>query len=271
MKQYAALLNKDDDLKEYTYLADKVRDAINNTYLNKDSLYYANNTITANALALSFGIPPEEKRSKVFDNLSYKMTHVYKNHTSTGLVGGQWIMRTLTNNGKADIAYQLATNKTYPSWGYMTEQGATTIWELWNGNTGDPLMNSGNHVMLLGDLIIWFYEDIAGIKSDISDPGFKHIIMNPINIPGLDFAKASYHSVRGLIKSSWKKEKHKFSWDITIPANTSATVYILADNADNVMENGKPISKSLGIKFLKMEDGKAVLNVTSGAYRFTSK
>jgi alpha-L-rhamnosidase len=165
----------------------------------------------------------------------------------------------------------MATNKDYPGWGYMNEQGATTIWELWNGNTGDPLMNSGNHVMLLGDLIIWFYEDIAGIKSDISDPGFKHIIMNPLEIPDLNFAKASYHSVHGIIKSSWRKEKNSFYWDITIPANTSATVYIPADNKDDVMESGKKIIKSTGIEFLRMEDGKAVFNVASGAYRFTSK
>ena len=88
-------------------------------------------------------------------------------------------MRVLTDGGRADLAYTIATQKTYPSWGYMVEKGATTIWELWNGDTADPAMNSGNHVMLVGDLVIWLYENLAGIKPDPEQPGFKHIIMKP--------------------------------------------------------------------------------------------
>ena len=88
-------------------------------------------------------------------------------------------MRVLTANGRPDLAYTIATQKTYPSWGYMVEKGATTIWELWNGDTADPAMNSGNHVMLVGDLGIWLYENLAGIKPDPEQPGFKHIIMRP--------------------------------------------------------------------------------------------
>ena len=271
MEHHAQLLDKKDDAKEYSLLSAKVRDAINETYLNKKSLYYANNTITANALALSFGIPGEGIRKEVFHNLSSKLTDVYKNHTSTGLVGGQWIMRTLTDNGRPDLAYKLATNKDYPSWGYMLEQGATTIWELWNGNTGDPLMNSGNHVMLLGDFIVWCYEDLAGIKTDYADPGYKHIILKPIEVSGLDFVTASYHSSHGLIQSAWNKKNQIFNWDITIPPNTSATIYIPSQNKNGIMESGTPIQKSLGVEFLRMEEGKAVIKIASGNYHFTSK
>ncbi len=97
----------------------------------------------------------------------------------TGLVGAQWLMRTLSDNGHADLAYKIATQKTYPGWGYMVEQGATTIWELWNGDTADPAMNSGNHVMQIGDLAVWMYEYLAGIRSDPEAPGFRHAIIRP--------------------------------------------------------------------------------------------
>ena len=271
MKEYAVLLNKKNDVDEYSTMAEKVRVAVNNTYLNKDSLYYANNTVTANTLALSFKIPPDEIRSKVFDNLVYITTHDYNSHTSTGLVGGQWIMRTLTDNGRPDLAFKLAANKDYPSWGYMIENKATTIWELWNGNTADPAMNSGNHVMLLGDLIVWYYEDLAGIKSDPSKPAYKHIIMKPVPVGDLSFIKASYQSMYGLVKSEWHYKNDKFNWDINIPVNTTATVYIPAEKEGDVTEGGKEITMAAGIKFVKSEDGRAVFEIGSGSYHFISK
>ncbi len=278
MGKYAHLLNKNEDANEFGTLAGKVRDAINNTYLNKDSLptgqaglYYANNTVTANALALSFGIPPKEIRAKVFDNLVYVTTHVYKSHTSTGLVGGQWIMRTLTDNGRPDLALKIAENTTYPSWGYMIENGATTIWELWNGNTADPAMNSGNHVMLLGDLIVWLYQDLAGIKSDLSNPGYKEIIMKPYPVGNLKFVKASYLSMYGLIKSEWHIRGSKFNWEISIPANTTATIYVPAEKEGDVTESGKEASSAEGVKFVKLENSRAVYEIGSGSYHFISK
>lgn len=271
MGKYAHLLNKNEDASEFGTLAGKVREAINNTYLNKDSLYYANNTVTANALALSFGIPSKEIRAKVFDNLIYVTNHVYKSHTSTGLVGGQWIMRTLTDNGRPDLALKIAENTTYPSWGYMIENGATTIWELWNGNTAAPDMNSGNHVMLLGDLIVWLYQDLAGIKSDLTNPGYKGIIMKPYPVGNLKFVKASYLSMYGLIKSEWHIRGRKFNWEISIPANTTATIYVPAEKESDVTESGKEASKCAGVKFVRLENGRAVYEIGSGNYHFISK
>jgi alpha-L-rhamnosidase len=271
MGKYAQLLNKNEDTKEFATLADKVKEAINNTYLQKDSLYYANNTVTANALALSFGIPSKEIRSRVFDNLVNVITHVYNNHTSTGLIGGQWIMRTLTDNGRHDLALKIAENTTYPSWGYMIENGATTIWELWNGNTAAPDMNSGNHVMLLGDLMVWYYEDLAGIKSNPANPAFKNIIMKPYPVGNLKFVKANYLSTYGPIKSEWHLNSAQFNWDISIPANTTATIYIPAEKEGDVTESGKQASKTEGVKFVKIEDGRAIYEIGSGSYHFVAK
>src|SRR5450756_252858 len=95
---------------------------------------------------------PEDFRPAVVETLVRNIEQKSDGHIGTGLVGAQWLMRTLSDNGQADLAYKIATQKTYPGWGYMVEQGATTVWELWNGNTADPAMNSGNHVMQIGDL-----------------------------------------------------------------------------------------------------------------------
>ena len=101
---------------------------------------------------------PNGERERVFDHLVKKITQETQGHIGTGLIGGQWLMRVLTAGGRGDLAYSIAAQKDYPSWGYMVEKGATTIWELWNGDTADPAMNSGNHVMQIGDLGVWLYE-----------------------------------------------------------------------------------------------------------------
>ena len=125
----------------------------------------------------------------------------------------------------------------------MISQGATTIWELWNGNTADPTMNSGNHVMLVGDLIIWFYEYLAGIAADPERPGFKHIVMRPHVVGDLKFVRATHQSPYGLISSDWRKERGKFDWKVEVPANTTATVYVPKMSQSKVSEGGKPLGQ----------------------------
>jgi alpha-L-rhamnosidase len=271
MKNYASLLNEDEDSKVFASLSEKVRDAINNTYLDKNIFCYANNAVTANAIALSFNIPPKEIKSKVFNNLVEKIINDHNSHTGCGLIGQQWIMRTLTDNGNPELAFKFAANNSYPSWGYMVENGATTIWERWNGNTAPSSMNSHNHVMLLGDLIIWLYEELAGIKADVKNPGFKKIVMKPNLLGNLKFVEASYLSMFGLIKSNWKIEKDKFCWDVDVPPNTTATIYVPAEKESDVTENGKNLSVVAGVKFIKYEEGRAVYEIGSGAYNLVSK
>lgn len=271
MQKFAGLLDKQEDSVQYRLLADTVYQAYNAAYLNPDQPGYGNNTATANLLSLAFGLVPEEHRDAVFERIVDKTMNDFWGHISTGLVGAQWMMRTLTANGREDIAYRLATNTDYPSWGYMAEKGATTIWELWNGDTADPAMNSGNHVMLLGDLVIWFYEDLAGIKNDPESAGFKHIIMKPCLPEGLNRVKASYNSVRGPIESEWEKQEDRFIWNITIPANTTATVYVPSIGVDRMLESGKRIAKSEHLTFVRMEGRYAVFEAGSGHYEFVSQ
>jgi alpha-L-rhamnosidase len=214
---------------------------------------------------------PDSLKQTIFDKIRQKILVENNGHTSTGLIGSQWLMRTLSDYGSTDVAYTLTTNTTYPSWGYMVANGATTIWELWNGNTANPGMNSQNHVMLLGDLLTWYYENLAGIRSDKTEVAFKKIIMKPSLPSGLEFVNASYNSLHGLIKSAWKNNTDKFEWTVTIPANTSAVIYIPAKSINEVAESGQDLSKAEGVQSVKWENGSAIVQVGSGQYKFTSK
>ena len=132
-------------------------------------------------------------------------------------------------------------------------------------------MNSGNHVMLVGDLVIWFHETLAGIKSDPMQPGFKHLVMRPQPVGDLTFVKATHRSPYGLIASEWHKESGRFDWRITVPPNATATVYVPAISADAVTESGSPISGQRGVKWLRMDNQTAVFAVESGTYRFVAR
>ncbi|MBK6936897.1 MAG: family 78 glycoside hydrolase catalytic domain [Chitinophagaceae bacterium] len=173
MQRFAKLTGNDADIKDYTELSEKMRIAFQQKFYNPVKQSYSNNTITANLLPLYFGICPDSLREKVFANIYTKIRIESKGHISTGLIGTQYLFRGLTEYNQKELAFMLASNNTYPSYGYMAANGATTIWELWNGNTANPSMNSQNHVMMLGDLLIWYYENLAGIRSDKTEVGFK--------------------------------------------------------------------------------------------------
>ena len=221
---FASIAGHPEDIQYFEAEADESKTAFNREYFNEDMGSYANNTVTANLLGLWFGLVPQGRENDVFRNIVDKTENDCKGHVSTGVVGIQQLMRTLTEYGNPERALKIASNETYPSWGYMVNQGATTIWELWNGNTARPDMNSANHVMLLGDLIIWKYEYLGGISA--LEPGFKKINLKPYPIKGLDFVNCSYDSAYGTIISNWKREGNNFSWEFTIPANTTALVYL---------------------------------------------
>ena len=192
--------------------------------LYPDSIYYGNNTVTANVLPLALGIVPDDCKDDVVKQIVENICIRNKGHVSCGVIGISWLMRGLSDNGFADVAYRLATTKTYPSWGYMTENGATTIWELWNGDKANPKMNSGNHVMLLGDLITWCYQYLGGIRSH---DAYKHIVLKPaFDIQDCEWANVSYDSPYGTIKSHWKKNLQHLEWDVTVPCNTTADVWL---------------------------------------------
>jgi alpha-L-rhamnosidase len=271
MVRFARITGQPEEAQTFVDEANRIKTAFNEKYLDKKEGRYANNTVTANILPLCFGMVPEEYRDLVFKNIADKTEGEFKSHVSTGLVGIQWLMRGLSDYGRADLAYTIVTNKDYPSWGYMVEKGATTIWELWNGDTADPGMNSGNHVMLLGDLVVWFYEYLAGIKNAPGSFGFEQIEMKPFIIDGLDYVTADFHSVKGLVKSAWKKQNDIFNWQITLPANTGATLYIPAASKEDIQVDKRNITQFEEIKFLRTEGEYQVFEFGSGNYTIEVK
>jgi alpha-L-rhamnosidase len=267
MENYAKALERPDDAKRFADLATRLKDGLNEQYFKKDLAQYDNGTQTSSVLPLAFGMVPADQRQRVFDQLVKDIAATH-NHIGTGLIGCSWLNRVLNDNGRPDLAYTLATNHDFPSWGYMIDQGATTVWELWNGDTADVKMNSGNHVMLVGDLAIWFFQDLAGIRSDPEHPGFKNILMQPTPTADLTFVKASHRSPYGLIESEWHKDGATFRWHITVPPNSTATIFVPTNSPDTVQEGGKNAADSAGIKFLRAEPGRAVYQLESGIYEF---
>ena len=270
MARSARLLGKTEDAANFEALANKMKVAFNQCFYNSGLGYYDNGTQTSCVMPLAFGMVPEEYKAKVFAHLVEKITVESDNHLGTGLIGGHYLMRVLSDNGRPDLAYAIATQTTYPSWGYMISKGATTMWELWNGDTADAGMNSRNIVMLIGDLNIWLHEYVGGIRPDVETPGFKKIIIKPEAIDGLTWTKVGYDSIRGHISSEWHRTAGTFELRVTIPANTTATVFLPASSSDLVIESGRPASQSKGVTLLRSEPGVMVYQVGSGDYRFSS-
>ena len=225
MQCYAGLFGLDADAKAYSREAETTLKAVNDTFLCRGR--YSNGTVTANLLPLAMGMVPEGYARGVADSLVNTIVAKNGKHVSAGVIGIQWLMRQLSAMGRGDLAYDLATTDTYPGWGYMVSRGATTIWELWNGDTANPSMNSGNHVMLLGDLLPWCYEHLAGISPDPACPGFKRVVLKPdFSIRRLTRVAASHRSPYGTICSEWWREGSAVRWAVSVPANTTAEVHL---------------------------------------------
>jgi alpha-L-rhamnosidase len=277
MERFAGLIGNDADAKHWAQMASDVRDAFNAKYLDKDKGVYDNGTQTSSVLPLFFGMTPEAQCEAVFENLVTSIVEKNDMHLATGLIGGQWLMRTLSDNGRADIAYNLATQRSYPSWGYMIDNGATTIWELWNGNTADPAMNSHNHVMLVGDLQIWMYEYLGGIHAPTPDTaGFSHVVIKPYVVGDLTEVKAHTERPNGRIATHWQRDGDEVTLTAEIPANSTATIAVptlgndvtITESGQTVWENGKFIEGVPGIKSAKKDGDWIVFETGSGVYTF---
>ena len=225
------------------------------------------------ALALRFDLLPEELRSRAARHMVEALDR-YNGHLSTGIQTTNRLMLELTRNGYDDEAYRLLNLRTFPSWGFMIENGATTIWERWDGYVKgrgfqNPGMNSFNH-WAIGAVGEWMWRHIIGIQPDEAQPGFKHFVVWPRPGGGLTWARGAYESIRGQIASDWKIEDGTFSLAVTVPVNTSATVYVPTSDTASVQESGKPARQAKGVRFLHEEDGNAVYSVGSGTYEFAA-
>jgi alpha-L-rhamnosidase len=249
------------EAEQYGKLAGAIRDAFVKAYIEDDGKIKGH-TQAGYAMSLNFDLVPENLREAAVKHMIQRIED-YKWHISTGFHTTVMLMNQLTRFGRSDVAYRLINNKTMPSWGYEIEHGATTVWERWDGwvkdrGFQDAAMNSFNHYAI-GAVGEWMYRTILGINPDEAKPGYKHFTIRPVPGGGLTYAKGSYHSIRGDIASAWKLDGDTFTLDVTIPPNTTATVYVPAGEK---VEGGEAV---------RIENGTAVFEVGSGTYQFVSK
>ncbi len=266
MAKMAKVIGLDADVCRWSGLAQEVKSAFHGRFWNEHVGGYGSGNQACNSLALTMGLVPESLRERVVEGLVRDVEkHDY--HLTTGNLCTKYLLEVLTENGHADIAFRTATQTSYPSWGYMLEQGATTLWERWENKT-EGGMNSHNHPML-GSISAWFFKYLAGIQPDEGAPGFQRFIIRPTLIEGLDSAGASYACPHGEIRSNWTRHEGSLVLEITIPDNTQATIHVPALNVDAVIiETGNGVSDG----FVRGDhaDGKTIFTAPPGTYRFSS-
>jgi alpha-L-rhamnosidase len=262
MAEIAHVLGKEDDADRYRQLGAQVRGAFQKEFI-KDDGTVGSGSQTAYVLALYMNLVPESQITTVADKL-VKDIEDHSWHLTTGFLGTPFLLFTLADHGRTDVAYRLLLNDTYPSWGYMLSKGATTWWERWNGDTGDPAMNSYNHYAF-GSVMAWVYRYVVGIDTAESGPGFHEIVIHPRLDARITKARGAYDSVYGKIVADWNGTADgPFALKVTIPANTTAKVYLPASARGTVTEGGKPVKT--------VKDGASyVVEIGSGSYAFEVK
>ena len=258
----AGMLGKADDAREYSALAEEIKQAFNKEFYHPDSGLYWEGSQTAMSCALYHGLVDPANREQVVRNL---VDSIRENNYALdcGLLGSKYLLRVLCDNGHADVAYAMVIKDDTPGWGKMIRNGNTTLWEKFKGGGSD------NHVFL-GDVAAWFINYLAGIRPDPANPGFQRFLIKPEIVGDLTWVTAHHDSPYGQISSEWKKDGKTITLNITIPANSVAEVSIPASKADEVSETGMPAARASGVKFLRMESHAAVYAVGSGTYRFQS-
>jgi alpha-L-rhamnosidase len=273
LSRIAGVLGKSEDEARYQAKFEEARKAFQERFVTPRGLI-GGATQSSYVLALHFDLLPEELRPVALEELVRDIER-RDDHLSTGFVGTPYISRVLSDNGRADVAYKLLRQTTWPSWLYSVTQGATTIWERWDGWTHDrgfqdPSMNSFNHYAY-GAIGAWLYAVVAGIDVDPERPGYKHIVMRPQPGGELTSASAELRSPYGLIRSAWTLRDGAFDWEVTVPANSTAMVYVPAAEGAEVREGDAPAAEAEGVRFLRREGGAAVYEVGSGSYRFSAR
>ena len=270
----ARILGKGQDAALYDRLAGDIRAAFNREYYDPKTGDYADGTQTANTLPLFLGIATEKEGDawgRLFDDIVYK----HNSHLTTGIIGTKYIMELLTRSGSSDLAYDIAVQTTYPSWGYMIENGATTLWELWQKREG-PSMNSHNHPMF-GSVGAWLYKALAGINLAPGSVGFEKVLLQPQMVRDLRHASGSVQTLRGEVGCTWSRTDGSVRVEAVVPVGSAAEIVIPKFNLRNVRvteggkalwENGRFVPGVAGVDEAVDKDGAVRIKTGSGRYAF---
>jgi alpha-L-rhamnosidase len=248
----AKLFGRAEDEQKYTTLALKIKNAINAKYLNTETGMYDKGYQTELSMPLYWGIVPDELKAKVAANLAERVKQD-NNHLDAGILGAKAILGALSDNGCADVAYSIASQETFPSWGWWIKNGATTLYENWDVFAKSDL--SLNHIMF-GEINAWYYKGLGGINIDPANPGFKNVLLKPNFVTGLNSFESNHIGPYGKIVSNWKRKGSSVIYSVVVPANSTATVTFPAGKKAYL--NGKEVAVG-------------GLNVSAGSYEFVLK
>lgn len=236
-------------------------------FLDRNTGKIAIGTQSHQTFALGFGETAPRTQNRIFDYLVADLTSVEDSpRLTTGIYGTRILLEQLSQRGRSDLAYGLAARETFPSWGYMLKNGATTLWENWEGSDGNF---SNNHPMF-GSISAWFFRWLGGIQPAEHAIGFDRIHIRPQTVSGLEWVKSSHESIRGTIVSNWSTSPAGAEYEIVIPPNTIAHIELQAAQGATVTESGKAVNQADGIKVLPPQSLDSVrMKVLSGHYTFS--
>jgi hypothetical protein len=263
LARIAARLGRPADAKRYEEDASRVKDAFNRTFFDPAASVYATGSQTAQAMPLVLDLVPEGHRALVLEAL-VRDVRARGNGTTAGDVGYRYVLRALADGGRSDVIYDMNHQSDKPGYGYQLARGATSLTEAWDA---DP-RSSQNHFML-GQIMEWFYGDLAGLAPDPGFPGFGRVRIRPQPVAGITWARAAYASPRGRVAVAWRAEGGAFLLDVELPPNMSAEVWLPDADEGGVREGGAGLGAAPGVRFLRQDGGRAVLAIGSGRYAFS--
>ncbi len=265
LARMAAMIGRSDDARTYAALAKDIRDAFNRRFFKPDAGRYAPDTQADQAFPLYFGMAPPNQRDAILRALVGDVVDHYQGHPTTGIFGTKYMLNALSDLGRADVAFAIVNQKTFPGWGHMLERGATTLWEHWEFSDN---VYSHNHPMF-GSVSEWFFKAVAGIAVADDAFGANRLVFRPNPVGDLSWADGEYRSVRGRVACKWRIADDAFVLEAAVPVGASATLYLPAQDRSRVREQDRPADEARGVRFLRAESDRLVYNLLSGQYRFT--
>ncbi len=286
MAQAARILGKTDDARRYATLADAIKEAFNKQWLNRELNQYAGGSQTASLVPLAYGLVPDPHKDGVVKNVVKSIMETYKGHLHTGETGTTCAIDALPEHGQAELMYKIATATTYPGWGYMVKEGATTIWEAWGRYWPHSTRERHESMIMFCTIKKFFYQDLAGIRgpafhaTHYVPDGYRRVLIRPRVLADLESAGASIKTVRGMVSSRWKKDGASIRLDATIPVNSQAKVsvpklglsnVVVEEGSKVVWQNGSYVAGAAGITGGSENPDYVTFDVGSGVYSFVLK
>lgn len=263
LSQMTSLLNDQKEAGKYKVWSDEIKKAFNTRFFNEQTKVYATGSQTSMAMPLCVGLVEEKNRKAVFQNMIDSINTSEKKLTA-GDIGFHYLVQALHEGGASQLLYEMNYRDDVPGYGFQLRKGATALTESWAA-----LEQVSNNHLMLGHIMEWFYNGLAGINQSNNSVGYKEIVIRPELVGDITYVTGSHQSIYGTIVSEWKKTNAGFEMKISIPANTTATVYLPATQAEKILESGGVLTTKKEIKLVGYKEGRAILKIGSGDYQFT--